>query len=546
MVNFYLFPLACVVFLPLCYSSEYCEYPLLEDATLRASTELHTREASKARLYETSAWTARSADYLQYLEVDLKETKNITAIATQGRQDSDEYVTAYTIQFGQDGNLFSIVKGFDGSIWAFPGNKDGNTVVTNLLETPIIARYIRIKPSRWRDRISLRMELYGCPYKHDTVSFRGNSMVIMDLQRVPVASLRDDIRFRFRTTHPDAMIMYSRGTQGDYLSLQLVQNKMVLNVNLGTSPLATYRRSSRFANSLAAAQSEVRKFEDFGSKVRSTFSVGSLLDDNSWHDVEIRREQRNITFLVDRVRIDDMIHGDFKRLDLNREFYIGGVPNLQPGMVARVNFTGCMENLFINGTAIIPEMRDADDYYSYYYQRPKYTRINISNTCPYGDSSDLTMTFLKREAHLRYPAFEDQRSVNVSVEFRTYEESGVLIYHKFATAGYFKLYLEDGKVKVVISSAKTPGKVVLDNFDITYNDGQWHKAMFTVAENSMELTVDDVPMKTTRIISIISGKYFLVGGKSGEFDVMWLQHSILHVIGCSLEFYQKTRKNCLV
>ncbi|XP_069969361.1 neurexin-4 isoform X3 [Penaeus vannamei] len=481
MVNLYLFPLVCVVFLPLCYSSEYCEYPLLDEASLRASSELHTREADKAKLYETSAWTARSADYLQYLEVDLKETKNITAIATQGRKDSDEYVTAYTIEFGQDGNLFSIVKGFDGSIWAFPGNKDGNTVVTNLLETPIIARYIRIKPTRWRDRISLRMELYGCPYKHDTVSFRGNSMVIMDLHRVPVASLRDHIRFRFRTTHPDAMMMYSRGTQGDYLSLQLVQNKMVLNVNLG-------------------------------SKVKSTFSVGSLLDDNSWHDVEIRREQRNITFLVDRVRIDDVIHGDFKRLDLNREFYIGGVPNLQPGMVARVNFTGCMENLFINGTAIIPEMRDADDYYSYYYRRPKYSKINISSTCPYGDSSDLTMTFLKREAHLRYPAFEDQRSINVSVEFRTYEESGVLIYHKFSNTGYFKLYLEDGKVKVVISSSKTPGKVVLDNFDVTYNDGQWHKAMFTVAENSMELTVDDVPMKTTRIISVISGKYFLVGG----------------------------------
>lgn len=85
-----------------------------------------------------------------------------------------------------------------------------------------------------------------------------------------------------------------------------------------------------------------------------------------------------------------------------------------------------------------------------------------------------------------------------------------------------QLYLEDGKVKVVISSSKTPGKVVLDNFDVTYNDGQWHKAMFTVAENSMELTVDDVPMKTTRIISVISGKYFLVGGKRGKrggFDV---------------------------
>lgn len=51
----------------------------------------------------------------------------------------------------------------------------------------------------------------------------------------------------------------------------------------------------------------------------TSLSVGSLLDDNSWHDVEIRREQRNVTFLVDRVRVDDVILGDFKRLDLNKE-----------------------------------------------------------------------------------------------------------------------------------------------------------------------------------------------------------------------------------
>lgn len=29
------------------------------------------------------------------------------------------------------------------------------------------------------------------------------------------------------------MVMYARGTQGDYVALQLVQNRMVLNINLG-------------------------------------------------------------------------------------------------------------------------------------------------------------------------------------------------------------------------------------------------------------------------------------------------------------------------
>ena len=51
----------------------------------------------------------------------------------------------------------------------------------------------------------------------------------------------------------------------------------------------------------------------------TSLSVGSLLDDNAWHDIEIRRDHNNVTLLVDRVRIDDVIQGDFPRLDLNRQ-----------------------------------------------------------------------------------------------------------------------------------------------------------------------------------------------------------------------------------
>ncbi|KAG0729977.1 Neurexin-4 [Chionoecetes opilio] len=127
-------------------------------------------------------------------------------------------------------------------------------------------------------------------------------------------------------------------------------------------------------------------------------------------------------------------------------------------------------------------------------------------------SADQTLTFLTRQSHLQYPAFEDQRKVNVSLEFRTYEEKGVLIYHKFTGNGFFKLFLEEGKVKVEVEGRGTPGVVALDNFDTPYNDGQWHKAMFIITENHMELSVDGVPMKTVRIIAVVSGKYFMIAG----------------------------------
>ncbi|KAH8349298.1 hypothetical protein KR067_002660, partial [Drosophila pandora] len=67
--------------------------------------------------------------------------------------------------------------------------------------------------------------------------------------------------------------------QGDYYALQLKDNKMVLNLNLG-------------------------------SKIMTSLSVGSLLDDNVWHDVVISRNQRDIIFSVDRVIVREKIRGE--------------------------------------------------------------------------------------------------------------------------------------------------------------------------------------------------------------------------------------------
>lgn len=46
----------------------------------------------------------------------------------------------------------------------FRGNNDGDSISRNEFEVPIIAQWIRINPTRWRDRISMRIQLYGCDY----------------------------------------------------------------------------------------------------------------------------------------------------------------------------------------------------------------------------------------------------------------------------------------------------------------------------------------------------------------------------------------------
>lgn len=52
--------------------------------------------------------------------------------------------------------------------------------------------------------------------------------------------------------------------------------------------------------------------------------VGSLLDDNQWHDVELTRQDKNVTVSVDRVPVNVTVEGEFTRLDLDRyvSYYI--------------------------------------------------------------------------------------------------------------------------------------------------------------------------------------------------------------------------------
>ena len=52
------------------------------------------------------AWCARHNNHNQWLQVDLGRTMKISGIATQGRQDADQWVTSYWVLYGFDGVHF--------------------------------------------------------------------------------------------------------------------------------------------------------------------------------------------------------------------------------------------------------------------------------------------------------------------------------------------------------------------------------------------------------------------------------------------------------
>jgi hypothetical protein len=61
--------------------------------------------------------------------------------------------------------------------------------------------------------------------------------------RDPISASRESIKFRFKTNVANGVLMYSRGTQGDYVALQLRDNRMLLNIDLGGKVIVTHSHS---------------------------------------------------------------------------------------------------------------------------------------------------------------------------------------------------------------------------------------------------------------------------------------------------------------
>ncbi|XP_043934129.1 lactadherin isoform X1 [Protopterus annectens] len=114
---------------------------------------------------KSNAWTAQCNDRSQWIQVDLLTPKKITGIITQGAKDFGciQYVSSFKVAYSDDGQNWTIYK--DNNTRTdkiFEGNKDNNTHKKNVFDPPFYARFLRVLPWTWQNRITLRMELLGC------------------------------------------------------------------------------------------------------------------------------------------------------------------------------------------------------------------------------------------------------------------------------------------------------------------------------------------------------------------------------------------------
>ncbi|XP_017325827.1 discoidin, CUB and LCCL domain-containing protein 2 [Ictalurus punctatus] len=110
-------------------------------------------------------WAAANSDTKQWIQVDLKKDKRVTGIITTGSAlpDYQFYVSAYRVHYSSDGQDWTAYQeaGLNQDK-VFQGNANYLQEVRNNFIPPIEARFIRVIPVQWHQRIALKMELLGC------------------------------------------------------------------------------------------------------------------------------------------------------------------------------------------------------------------------------------------------------------------------------------------------------------------------------------------------------------------------------------------------
>ncbi|KAM8980872.1 contactin-associated protein-like 2 [Sarcophilus harrisii] len=363
-------------------------------------------------------WSPSDSDHYQWLQVDFGNRKQISAIATQGRYSSSDWVTQYRMLYSDTGRNWKPYHQ-DGNIWAFPGNINSDGVVRHDLQHPVIARYVRIVPLDWNGegRIGLRIEVYGCSYWADVINFDGHVVLPYRFKNKKMKTLKDVIALKFKTSESEGVIFHGEGQQGDYITLELKKAKLVLNLNLGSN--------------------------QFGSIYGHTsVMTGSLLDDHHWHSVIIERHGRNINLTLDRHLQHFRTNGEFDYLDLDYEITFGGLPfSGKPSSSSRKNFKGCMESINYNGNNITDLAK-----------RKKLEPSNVGNLSFSCVEPHTVPVFFNATSYLEVLGRPNQDLFSVSFRFRTWNPNGLLLFSNFADGlGNVEIDLTETKVGVRIN-----------------------------------------------------------------------------------------------
>ena len=304
-------------------------------------------------------------------------------------------------------------------------------------------------------------------YIADAVDYKldGNSYIIYS----PAAKfLKTEltVHLLFRTTQPSGVLLHARGTNGDFITLEIVRGKL--------------RCASVFSRSgKGPATNDV--------------TVGDDLGDDQWHQIDIERNNGRLLIIFDVTR---------KRLtaDLMRNYQnisVAGLPRVNPKntSIPRTNslppvsltgtaFKGCMEDVTVNKFNIFDATKEkSKDIHVLGKLWPK---------CA-DDAKDYPPATLRKSTSYIKIETVNGDDANLNFKFRTFDHTGVLVHYSLDSSTKQTLFLEliNGKLIVRYAFQDVNTNNIISPKYTTYADGLWHSIRLNLTSKGVAIQVNN-------------------------------------------------------
>ena len=117
-----------------------------------------------------------------------------------------------------------------------------------------------------------------------------------------------------------------------------------------------------------------------------------------------------------------------------------------------------------------------------------------------GDQHDDSVMFISTTTAVKILGYEGSDNLNISLQLRTFESSGLLLFHQFISGGYLCIIIKEGVVMADLMMNHSQPRLTMESFT-PVNDGDWHTVGIVIERNTdvAKLRVD----KEIRMLKIM-------------------------------------------
>ncbi|XP_064780347.1 neurexin-1a-like isoform X2 [Oncorhynchus masou masou] len=293
----------------------------------------------------------------------------------------------------------------------------------------------------------------------DVATFKGSEYFCYDLSPSPIQSSSDEITLSFKTLQRNGLMLHT-GKSADYVNLALKNGAVSLVINLGSGA-----------------------FEALVEPVNGKFN------DNSWHDVKVTRNLRQVTISVDGIlTTTGYTQEDYTMLGSDDFFYVGGSPSTAdlPGSPVSNNFMGCLKEVVYKNNDVRLELSRL--------AKQGDAKMKVSGIVAFKCESVATLdpvTFDTPESFVALSKWSAKKAGSISFDFRTTEPNGLMLFSHgkprqqqrkdprtppTLKVDFFAMEMLDGHLYLLLDmgSGTTKTKAI----DRKVNDGEWYHVDF--------------------------------------------------------------------